>query len=146
MGLSDVMLGSLDWRKVVLEPEAVPSLGVIPAGTVTRRATDVVGLALPAILEEAAREYDLVILDAPPLLGFPEPLQMAALADGVVIVARAGQTSRKGVASVLSTLQRLRANVVGVVLNEVHKEISNSYYYYGYYGKYYKHYNSDSNA
>ena len=42
-----------------------------------------------------------MILDAPPLLGFPEPLQMAAAVDGVVIVARAGQTSRKGVASVL---------------------------------------------
>ena len=57
---------------------------------------------------------------------------------------RAGQTSRKGVASVLNTLHRLRANVVGMVLNEVHKEISDTYYYYGYYGKYYKYYRPDS--
>ncbi|MFN7919394.1 MAG: hypothetical protein U0Q16_04810 [Bryobacteraceae bacterium] len=70
------------------------------------------------------------------------PLQMAAAADGVVIVARAGQTSRKGVASVVSTLNRLRANIVGLVLNEVHREISDTYYYYGYYGKYYRHYNT----
>ena len=33
------------------------------------------------------------------------------------------------------------ACVVGLVLNEVHREISDTYYYYGYYGKYYKHYN-----
>jgi Mrp family chromosome partitioning ATPase len=79
-----------------------------------------------------------VIVDAPPLLGFPEPLQMAAAVDGVVVVARAGQTSRKAVASVLSTLQRLRANVVGLVLNEVHKDMSDSDYYYHYYGKYYR--------
>jgi Mrp family chromosome partitioning ATPase len=52
-------------------------------------------------------------------------------------VARAGQTSRKAVASVLATLTRLRAKVVGLVLNEVHKELSESYYYYGYYRSYY---------
>jgi len=62
---------------------------------------------------------------------------MAAAVDGVVVVARAGQTSRKAVASVLATLNRLRAKVVGVVLNEVHKELSDSYYYYGYYRSYY---------
>jgi hypothetical protein len=39
---------------------------------------------------------------------------------------------------VLATLNRLRAKVVGVVLNEVHKELSESYYYYGYYRSYYR--------
>ena len=37
-----------------------------------------------------------------------------------------------------NTLHRLRANVLGVVLNEVKKEMNNNYSYYGYYGKYYK--------
>jgi Mrp family chromosome partitioning ATPase len=92
---------------------------------------------LSEILEEASSDYDLVVLDAPPLLGFAEPLQMATAVDGVIVVARAGQTSRKAVASVLATLNRLRAKVVGLVLNEVHKELSDSYYYYGYYRSYY---------
>jgi Mrp family chromosome partitioning ATPase len=52
-------------------------------------------------------------------------------------VARAGQTSRKAVGTVLATLGRLRAKVVGLVLNEVHKELSESYYYYGNYRNYY---------
>ena len=55
-----------------------------------------------------------------------------------MIVARAGETSRKGVASVLRTLRRLRANVVGLVLNEVHGELSESYYYYDCYRSYYR--------
>ena len=37
----------------------------------------------------------------------------------------------------LATLNRVRAKVVGIVLNEVHKELSDSYYYYGYYRSYY---------
>jgi Mrp family chromosome partitioning ATPase len=72
------------------------------------------------------------------LLGFAEPLEMATAVDGVLVVARAGETSRKAVGSVLTALRRLRAEVVGLVLNEVHKELSESYYYYGYYRRYYR--------
>ena len=63
---------------------------------------------------------------------------MATAVDGVIIVARAGQTNRKAVGTVITTLTRLRAKVIGIVLNEVHKELSDSYYYYGYYRSYYR--------
>jgi capsular exopolysaccharide synthesis family protein len=142
IGLSNVLLNDLPWREALLSPPGIPDLDILPAGSVSRRAADLIGKGIQPLLEEVSNRYDLIILDAPPLLGFPEPLQMATAVDGVVIVARAGETSRKGVASVLQTLRRLRANVVGLVLNEVHKEISDTYYYYGYYGKYYKHYNA----
>ncbi len=142
VGLSDVLLDHLLWREALVTVPGVPDLDILTSGSVARRAADLIGRGLQRILDEASRDYDLIILDAPPLLGFPEPLQMAAAVDGVIIVARAGQTNRKGVATVIATLRRLRANLVGLVLNEVHSDVSNSYYYYGYYGKYYKHYNS----
>lgn len=138
VGLSNALLGELNWKEALLHLEGLPELDILPAGPPSRRASDLVGRGLTEVLEEAASEYDLVILDAPPLLGFAEPLQMATAVDGVVVVAKAGQTSRKAVASVLATLNRLRAKVVGIVLNEVHKELSDSYYYYGYYRSYYK--------
>ena len=65
---------------------------------------------------------------------------MAAAVDGVVMVAKAGETNRNAVGSALTTLQRVRANVVGLVLNEVTSDMSDSYHYYGYYGKYYRYY------
>jgi len=142
LGLSNVLLNDLPWRETLLKPAGIPDLDILPAGSISRRAADLMGVGLQRLLDDCSNHYDLIILDAPPLLGFPEPLQMATAVDGVVIVARAGQTSRKGVASVLNTLHRLRANVIGLVLNEVHREISDTYYYYGYYGKYYKHYNN----
>jgi capsular exopolysaccharide synthesis family protein len=138
VGLSNVLLGEMSWRDVLIRVEAIPGLDILPAGPPSRRASDLIGRGLAELLEDASKEYDLVMLDAPPLLGFAEPLQMATAVDGVIVVARAGQTSRKAVASVLATLNRLRAKVVGVVLNEVHKELSESYYYYGYYRSYYR--------
>ena len=137
-GISTVLTAGMPWKEAIIRPPGFEDLDVLQAGSPSRRAADLIGKALPQILEEASLEYDLVVLDAPPLLGFPEPLQMAAAADGVVIVARAGTTNRKAVGSVIATLGRLRANVIGLVLNEVHKGMSESYYYYGYYDKYYR--------
>src|SRR5580700_6295115 len=137
VGLSNVLLGEIPWRDAVVKVEGLEKLHILAAGPPSRRASDLIGRGLAELLEEASSDYDLVLLDAPPLLGFAEPLQMAATVDGVIVVARAGQTSRKAVATVLATLNRLRAKVVGLVLNEVHKELSDSYYYYGYYRSYY---------
>jgi len=140
IGLSKVLVYEFPWKDALVQPNPATPLHIMTAGSATRRAADLVGRNLPQLLDEVCAEFDLVILDAPPLLGFPEPLQMAAAVDGVIVVTRAGQTNRTAVASVLQTLTRLRANTVGLVLNEVHKELSHSYYYYGYYGKYYREY------
>jgi succinoglycan biosynthesis transport protein ExoP len=138
VGLSNVLMQQISWRDAVIRMDEPKNLDVLPAGPSTRRASDLIGMGLAELIEEVSREYDLVVLDAPPLLGFAEPLQMATVVDGVIVVARAGDTSRKALSSVVSTLSRLRANLVGVVLNEVHREVSAGYYYYyGHYSKYY---------
>src|SRR6185369_4445138 len=137
-GLSNVLTSGLPWRSALIRKEGVDHLDILPAGPSMRRAADVVGAELTAVLDEACAEYDLVILDSPPLLGFPEPLQMAASVDGVLMVAVAGRTNRKALRSAVNTLNRLRTNVVGVVLNEVRADSSESYYYHYYHPKYYK--------
>ena len=134
MGLSNVLASELPWRDALLKAP-IADLDILPAGPPSRCPSDLIGCGLVELLEEAAAEYDLVVLDAPPLLGFAEPLQMATAVDAVVVVARAGETDRKAVASVLATLARLRANVLGLVLNEVNQEMS-YHYQYGYHGAY----------
>ena len=136
-GLSNVLTEEVSWRDVIMKIDGHPHLDIIAAGPPSRRASDLIGSRMVELLEECSKEYDLIIVDSTPLLGFAEPLQMATAADGVIIVTKAGQTSRKAVGTVIQTLQRLRANVVGVVLNQVKKDMSDSYYYYGYYRKYY---------
>jgi len=139
-GMSNVVNDDANWRDLLQIPDGLPYLSVLPAGPPSRRAADGIGEALRRILNEAEQEYDIVICDAPPLLGFAETLQIAALVDGVVVVALAGQTEKTAVASVLANLKRLKANVIGLALNEVRSDMSERYYYYGYYGKYYSRY------
>jgi len=133
-GLSNVLTGELPWQDVVMSVEGRPNLSILPAGPGSHRAADLIGPRLATLLDEFAKEYDLVILDSPPLLGFAECLQMATAADGVLIVSLAGETRRRAVAEVISVLNRLRANIIGVVLNQVSQNTSSDgYSYYGYY-------------
>lgn len=133
-GLSNVLAGELLWQELVHPVEGRPNLDLLPAGPSSHRAADLIGPRLATLLDEFSKEYDLVILDSPPLLGFAECLQMATAADGVLIVSLAGETRRKAVAASISALKRLRANIIGVVLNQMSNSTSaDGYSYYGYY-------------
>jgi len=138
VGLANVLRGEFDWRAAVIPVVSLPELRVLPAGAPSKHCADLIGRGLTEMIEEAAADFDLVVVDAPPLLGFAEPLQMATAVDGVLVVARAGRTTRKQVAAVLATLNRVRAKTVGLVLNEVHRELSDSYSYYDHYRSYYR--------
>jgi polysaccharide biosynthesis transport protein len=138
VGLANVLRGEFHWRSAVIPVASLPNLHVLVAGSPSRHSADLLGRSLMEMIDEAAADYDLVVVDAPPLLGFAEPLQMAKAVDGVLVVARAGRTTRKAVAAVLATLNRVRAKTVGLVLNEVHRELSASYDYYDYYRSYYR--------
>jgi capsular exopolysaccharide synthesis family protein len=146
IGLSEMLLNGIPWRTAVMTVPRAPDLDVLITKNSSRRAADLIGKVLPQILEEAAADYEFVIVDTPPALGFPEPLQLATAVDGVAVIALTGQTNRKALASVVSTLNRLRANVLGVVLNEVTRDAGDSYYYHGYYGKYSHYYKLESES
>jgi capsular exopolysaccharide synthesis family protein len=139
VGLSNVLTGELPWQDVVVPVEGRPNLSLLPAGLGSHRVADLISPRLSTLLDEFAKEYDLVILDSPPLLGFAECLQIATAADGVLIVSLAGETRRRAVAEVISVLSRLRANIIGIVLNQVSQDTASDgsygYYRYGHYQK-----------
>jgi capsular exopolysaccharide synthesis family protein len=131
-GLSAVVQNEATWDETVIEVPYCPNLHLLPAGRCSRRISDLVGATLPDVIDDASRLYDLVIVDAPPILGFAEPMQIATIVDGVLIVAVAGETNRKAIGSMLSALRRLKSNVLGIVLNRMTKDSTSGYYYYRY--------------
>ncbi len=133
VGLSSVLNGELRWQEAIVEVEGIPSLTLLPSGPGSHRAADLIGHQLAELLDEFEKEFDLVILDSPPCLAFAECLQMATAADGVLIITKAGVTKRGAVLKVLTTLKRVRANIIGVVLNQMKfGSSSEDYAYYGY--------------
>lgn len=140
-GLSDVLTGEVPWGQIVVRPFRNLPLDVVFSGPPSRRAVDQLGQLLNgSVLDAIRKQYDLIIIDSPPLLGFPESMQMASAADAVAIVTRAGETSRTAVATAISTLHHVRAKLLGLILNQVKRDHQEHSYYYGYYGKNYSKY------
>jgi polysaccharide biosynthesis transport protein len=81
-------------------------------------------------IEKLAREYDHIVIDSPPALAFPDALVWAKLADAVVLVSFAGQTTAPELKEAKERFTRGRARVLGAVLSNV--PVDQSLYRYAY--------------
>ena len=70
-----------------------------------------------SLLQDALKRYDVILVDAPPIIGSPETPRLAALADGVLLVVHAGKTKREIAQRAIEMITQLEGNVLGVVLN-----------------------------
>ena len=79
----------------------------------------VVSDAMRDLLARAREEYDLVIVDTPPVNIITDAAVLAANADGVILVARVGVTQASALSYAVEQLRHVRAPVLGVVLNDI---------------------------
>jgi capsular exopolysaccharide synthesis family protein len=87
-----------------------------------------------ALLQEAATEYNFVILDSPPLLNVADARILASAVDTTILVVKGGDTPRQVVQYAESQARAAGANLMGVVLNNLNFHSNgDSYYAYGYY-------------
>jgi capsular exopolysaccharide synthesis family protein len=117
-GLPEVLADHADWRTATRAVSARPNLFVLGSGLPLPLALAVLGPQVRGILKQATQEFDLVVLDSPPLLGCAETLGLAAAADVTVLTVRSGHTPMKALGATIETLQRVNAPIAGVVLNE----------------------------
>ena len=93
---------------------------------------------LRVVISRLAADYDIVLVDSPPLLAVSDGLPLLGLADGVLLVARAGTVTRPAAARVRATVDRVNrvapVHLLGIVANDVVDELA-AYYGGSYYGK-----------
>ncbi len=132
-GLSTVLErgGELDGSLVSLES---PRLTVLPAGPIPEHPAELLeSVAMKRVLATLKTQFDLIIVDAPPILPVADPSILAAQADGVLLVVRAGKTQRKTVLAAQELLRKSKANVIGSVLTHVEYYLPGYRRYYHYY-------------
>lgn len=119
-GLSDAIVGRVPVDEVVLPSHLHPRLHVIGSGELPPNPAELLGgAASAALLEELRARFDVVILNTPPVLPVTDGAVLAALADGVMLVVRAGRTHLPQVSRAITTLQGVGATLLGTVLNMV---------------------------
>lgn len=136
-GLSDILAGRTDWKDVV-QKTRVEGLEFIATGLFPENPAEV--LMRPEMgrfVKEAEGAYDLVILDAPPVLAVSESAVLATMADAYVMVVWSGRTSRKLVKVAMQQLASRGATTLGVALNNLELAKTGNYGAYSYYYQYY---------
>jgi Mrp family chromosome partitioning ATPase len=107
---------------------AGPTIGVAALGEEIRRAASRAPAGVRAFFATASTQFDWVIVDAAPVLEAPESVHLAPLADGVVLVVRAGHAKRPVVLRAVDLLRKSGARILGSVLNRRRLEIPDFIY------------------
>jgi succinoglycan biosynthesis transport protein ExoP len=130
-GLSDVIRNKADIDGVVRNWKD-DGLKVITAGDIPPNVTEVVGSKrIASILGDLKEKYELVVVDAPPLI-IADAYNLASRVDGVILVMEPGQTSEEQAKTIKEQLDRSNAHLLGIVFNKISEQSSHSYYDYQY--------------
>ena len=132
--LMDEISDNLDY---LLTPTQVDNLWLLTSGQLPHNPSELLGShKLQQLVDQLLQKYDVLIFDSPPALAVTDPVVLGRNMDGVIIVVDAGTTHEPALVHVLTEMEKVNANVVGVVLNRYRSGRSSGYYYY-YYDRYY---------
>ncbi|PYM66768.1 MAG: hypothetical protein DME11_05820 [Candidatus Rokuibacteriota bacterium] len=154
-GLSDILVGSTAWRDCVrtvadvlmgrfemediMAAPGLDNLHIIEAGPIPANPSELLSTpAMTAFLRAVRDEYDIVLIDTPPVLPVTDSAIVAAQADGVILVYQAGKVGRLVLKRAKVHIENVGGKVWGVVLNDVKAEIAGyayTHYYTHYYGE-----------
>jgi capsular exopolysaccharide synthesis family protein len=118
-GLGDYLAGSSDPAKACF-PTSLPNLYLLSSGPMRNDAAELLaGTRFPALLEDAYRWFDAVVIDSPPVLSVSDALAMSRYADRVCLVVRQGAGERKNLRKAAEFIRSSGGNLVGFVWNEL---------------------------
>ena len=118
----------------MLQKTRFPGLTVLTSGAVPPNPSELLGsLAAKKVLSELRAQFDYVIVDSSPLLAVTDAAILAADSDGVLIMARFGQTKREQLAHAVGNLEDVGAPLLGAVFTMTPTR-GNASYSYSYYG------------
>ena len=117
-----------------VQPTTLDKLFVLTSGPIPPNPSELIGSnGMKLVLATLQEQYDYVLIDSSPTLAVTDPMILATLVDNVLLVMYAGRTRRKDLIKMKDRLEGVKANVQGIIVNQV-ASVGRGYYY-NYYGK-----------
>ncbi|MBI2485754.1 MAG: polysaccharide biosynthesis tyrosine autokinase [Deltaproteobacteria bacterium] len=130
-GLSTYLVGKMELPGVINRTD-INGFCVIPSGPIPPNPAELLGSKrMRELIERLLEEYDHVILDGPPIMGFADSRLLSRLVDGTLLVTSVGITQRKALRNSIDEILRVRGRIIGTIVNRL--ESRRSKYGYGYY-------------
>ena len=132
VGLSNVLAGQVAIDDVI-QTWGRAGLRVLPSGTIPPNPSELLGgPMMERLLGQLRRQFDMIVIDTPPLLPVTDAAVASRLADGAVVIVRYGKTTRSELASALRSLRAVDARLLGTVLTRTPIKGAQAYSTYGY--------------
>jgi tyrosine-protein kinase Etk/Wzc len=119
-------------RLPAIRDTSVVGLSILPCGALPSNAANLLsGTRMKVLLQELREQYDIIVLDTPPVLATADAGIVASLTDGVLLVVRAGATDKNAAQRACQQLANVGARVIGTVLNDPGGQVAKEgdYYY-----------------
>lgn len=121
---------------------AYPGLDLVPCGKLPPNPSELLASEnMRKFIEYAKSIYDVIFIDFPPICSVSDAGVAAELITGYMIVVRAGDTDKRAVAAAIEQMERMKAKIIGFVLNDVNLKTDGSYS--GRYSRYYRSYGNN---
>ncbi|MBI2901332.1 MAG: polysaccharide biosynthesis tyrosine autokinase [Planctomycetes bacterium] len=136
VGFSELLLGTVAFEAgaAVLQESGLPNLQVCTSGSKPENPYALLDPQRIEIVLEAARQnYDVIVMDSPPILRTGDALKIAALVDATLLVIESGRTDTREATWAKRLLENVSAKIPGVLLNKAGGAREQYYYYYSYY-------------
>jgi capsular exopolysaccharide synthesis family protein len=133
VGLTTVLVGRVELESA-LQPAVTPGLDVLASGALPPNPSEILQTnAMRSLVSELRHRYDVVLIDAPPLLPITDASLLASMSDGAILVVRHGKTGRDEVRAAAERLHSVGARLLGTMLSmSPVKQLSRYGYGYGY--------------
>ena len=142
-GLSTVLSKEMTTNEAIVksipgqgEAIGLANLSVLTSGKQVAGPSELIGTpGMKELIRHVQEQYDVVLLDSAHVLGISDTVLLAAEVDGVMLVVKTGETTRKALRMTMERLERVGAKMCGVLLNNVdfRRDRYFCYYHYGYY-------------
>jgi capsular exopolysaccharide synthesis family protein len=131
-GLTSVLLGEHALPQVIQPVQGDRRLCLLPSGPLPPNPAELLsGQGVREVFAALAENFDIVLIDSPPLLPVTDSVLLSRQVDATLLVVAAGQTRRGELHRAAEKLEQVSAPVIGIVLNEVTR-LGNTGYYYQY--------------
>ncbi|HEX2175485.1 MAG TPA: polysaccharide biosynthesis tyrosine autokinase [Nocardioidaceae bacterium] len=133
VGLTTVLVGSLDLAQATQQPFPDLSLHVLTSGNIPPNPAELLQSdEMAAVLTKLREDFEMVIIDAPPLIPVTDSALLAAMGDATVVVVRHGKTTTEQLRHSAQRLENVDARLGGAILTMVPQSRSKGYGYAGY--------------
>lgn len=137
VGLTNVLVQNVKKEDCMME-SSVKNLFILTSGPVPPNPAELLGTRkMRDFIGELKKEFDMVLIDAPPVLAVTDAQILSSIADGVIFVASYGEAQKDAIVDAKHLIDKVGGKVIGIVFNKVPEGVS-SYqgkYYEGYYEK-----------